>query len=361
MNPRLLASLFPLIAWPLGAAAQAVPAGYPADYARLIEAAEKEGTVTVYSSTDSKSVAGVLQAFQARYPKIKVDFVDQSSNELYTRFTSEAAAGQGTGDIAWAGADTAVKLFEDGIAAEYASPEIRNLPSYASWKNTAYAITYEPIVLIYNKRLVPAGDVPVTRQDFTKLLTTKRDTYSGKVGTYDAERNAAGIGFLGEDSRSFPDTAWPLFKAMGAANVKLFNSNGTMVERVASGEIAFAYNLAAANVAERMKTDPSIGMVLPCDYTLFLTRTAVISKKGRNPNAARVFLDFLLSKEGQQKLADKSIGSIRADVQNNPTLQRAAECKNAKALSPGPERLVVFDAAWRAGFLRQWKSALQTK
>lgn len=338
-----------------------MPAGYPADYAKLIEAAEKEGVVTVYSSTDSKSVAGMLQAFQARYPKIKVDFVDQSSNELYTRFTSEAAAGQGTGDIAWAGADTAVKLFDDGIATEYVSPEARNLPPHAIWKNAAFGVTYEPIVMVYNKRLVAPADVPVTRQDLTRLLTAKRDTYNGKIGTYDAERNAAGIGFLGEDSRSYPDTAWPLFRAMGAAGVKLFNSNGTMVERVASGEIALAYNLAAANVAERMKTDTSIGMVLPCDYTLYLTRTAVISKKGKHPNAARVFMDFMLSKEGQQKLADKSIGAIRTDVQNNPTLTRAAECRNAKPLAAGPERLVVFDPTWRAGFLRQWKSAIQPK
>jgi iron(III) transport system substrate-binding protein len=361
MSLRFTASLLSAMLVSTVACAQAIPAGYPADYARLIEAAQKEGAVAVYSSTDSKAVAGVIQAFQARYPRIQVDFVDQSSNEVYTRFTSEFAAGQGTGDIAWAGSDTAAKLIEDGIAAEYVSAESPNLPPYASWKNAAYAITYEPIVLIYNKRLVPAGDVPATRADLTRLLTTKRDAYQGKIGTYDAERNAAGIGFLGEDSRSFPDVAWPLFKAMGQAGVKLYNSNGTMVERVASGEIAMAYNLAAANVAERMKSDSSIGMVVPCDYTLYLTRTAVISKKARNPNAARVFLDFLLSKEGQQKLADKSIGTIRTDVQNNPVLQRAADCKNAKPLTPGPERLVVFDPTWRVGFLRQWKSAIQTK
>ncbi|WP_076999549.1 ABC transporter substrate-binding protein [Variovorax sp. KK3] len=343
------------------ASAQTVPTGYPKEYAKLVEAAEREGVVTVYSSTDSKSVAGLLQAFQARYPKIKVDFVDQSSNEIYTRFTSEAAAGQGTGDIGWAGSDTAVKLFHDGIAAEYVSPEARNVPDFAIWKNAAFAVTYEPIVTIYNKRMVPAGDVPATRQDLTRLLIDKRETYRGKVGTYDAERNAAGIGFLGEDSRSYPETAWPLFKALGQSGVKLFNSNGTMVERVASGEIALAYNLAAANVAERMKTDPSIGMILPCDYTLYLTRTVVLSKRGKHPNAAKVFLDFVLSKEGQQQMADKSIGSIRADVQNNPALRRAPECKNAKALTPGPERLIVFDPAWRIDFLRQWKAALQAK
>ncbi|WPG41207.1 ABC transporter substrate-binding protein [Variovorax sp. EBFNA2] len=343
------------------ASAQQVPDGYPAGYAELIRAAEKEGAVTIYSSTDSKSVAGVLQAFQGRYPKIKVEFVDQSSNEVYTRFTSEFAAGQGTGDLAWGGADTAVKLIEDGIAAEYTSPETGNLRPGANYRNAAYSITYEPIVMIYNKRLLPAADVPKTRQELTRVLTEKREAYRGKIGTYDVERSAAGIGFLGEDSRAFPDTAWPLFKAMAQADLKFFTSNGTMVERVASGEIALAYNLAAANIAERLKTDTTIGMIVPCDYTLYLTRTAIISKKAKHPNAAKVFLDYLLSKEGQQKLADKSIGSIRTDVQNNPVLQRPAECKNERALMPSPERLVVFDPVWRGGFLKQWKTVLQAK
>ena len=343
------------------ASAQQVPDGYPAGYAELISAAEKEGAVTIYSSTDSKSVAGVLQAFQARYPKIKVEFVDQSSNEVYTRFTSEFAAGQGTGDLAWGGSDTAVKLIEDGIAAEYTSPETRNLRAGANYKNAAYSITYEPIVMIYNKRLMPAADVPKTRQELTRVLTEKREVYRGKIGTYDVERSAAGVGFLGEDSRAFPDTAWPLFKAMAQADLKFFTSNGTMVERVASGEIALAYNLAAANVAERLKTDTTIGMIVPCDYTLYLTRTAVISKKAKHPNAAKVFLDYLLSKEGQQKLADKSIGSIRTDVQINPVLQRPSDCKNERALMPSPERLVVFDPVWRGGFLKQWKTVLQAK
>jgi len=341
--------------------AQAVPRGYPVEYAGLIAAAEKEGVVTVYSSTDSKSVAGVLQGFQARYPKIRIEFVDQSSNEVYTRFTSESAAGQGTGDIAWAGADTAVKLIEDGIVAEYVSPETPHLRPGAAFRNAAYAITYEPIVMVYNRRLMPEVDVPKTRQDLTRLLSQKREAYRGKIGTYDVERSAAGIGFLGEDSRAFPDIAWPLFKAMAQAEMKLFTSNGTMVERVASGEIALAYDLAAANVAERMKTDATIGMVVPCDFTLYLTRTAIISNKAKHPNAAKVFIDYLLSQEGQQKLADKSIGSIRQDVQINPVLQPAAECSNARALTPGPERLVVFDPAWRVGFLRQWKSLLQAK
>jgi iron(III) transport system substrate-binding protein len=360
MRLQAAASL-PLLLLATWATAQNLPSGYPAEYARIIEAAEKEGVVTIYSSTDSKSVAGVIQSFQARYPKIKVEYVDQSSNEVYTRFTSEAAAGQGTGDIAWAGADTAVKLMDDGIAAEYVSPETRNLMPGAAYKNAAYAITYEPIVMIYNKRMLAAADVPKTRQDLTRLLTEKREVFRGKVGTYDVERSAAGIAFLGEDTRAYPETAWALFKAMGQAQMKLFTSNGTMVERVASGEIALAYNLAAANVAERMKTDSTIGMVLPCDFTLYLTRTAIISNKAKHPNSARVFLDYVLSKEGQQKLADKSIGSIRPDVQNNPALQRAAECTKVKALTPSPERLVVFDPTWRAGFLRQWKGVLQAK
>ena len=56
--------------------------------------------------------------------------------------------------------DLQVKLVADGQAATYPSPEIKSLPKWAVWKEAAYGTTYEPITFVYNKRLVPEGDVP---------------------------------------------------------------------------------------------------------------------------------------------------------------------------------------------------------
>ena len=85
--------------------------------------------------------------------------------------------------------DLQMKLAADGLAAVYKSPESGALPEWAHWKDMVYATTFEPIAIVYNKRLVPAEDVPKTHADFTKLLTTKADKYQKKVTTYDAEKS----------------------------------------------------------------------------------------------------------------------------------------------------------------------------
>lgn len=127
------------------AQAQTLPAGYPADYSKVIEAAKKEGTVTVYSTTDSKAAAPLIKDFEALYG-IKIEYNDLNSTELYNRIIAESAAGTGTGDISWSSApDLQVKLAADGLAMAYASPEIPSLPKWSVMENMAYGTTYEQI------------------------------------------------------------------------------------------------------------------------------------------------------------------------------------------------------------------------
>ena len=99
-----------------GALAQ-VPAGYPADYAALIEAAKKEGSVVVYSTTDAKAAGPLIKDFETLYG-IKVEYNDLNSTELYNRVIAESASGQGTADLAWSSApDLQIKLAADKLEA----------------------------------------------------------------------------------------------------------------------------------------------------------------------------------------------------------------------------------------------------
>ncbi len=72
------------------ALAQAVPAGYPADYAQTIAAAKKEGKVVIYSALDTKAAQPLIKDFSALYPGVKVEYTDLNSTELYNRFIAEA-------------------------------------------------------------------------------------------------------------------------------------------------------------------------------------------------------------------------------------------------------------------------------
>src|SRR5437762_11076284 len=125
------------------ALAQTVPAGYPADYAQTIAAANKEGKVVIYSALDTKAAQPLVKDFQALYPSIKVEYNDMNSTEMYNRFIAEVASGQGSADVMWSSAmDLQVKLVDDGQAMNYASPEAGKLPTWAVYKNQAYGTTY---------------------------------------------------------------------------------------------------------------------------------------------------------------------------------------------------------------------------
>src|SRR5438876_1700462 len=166
-----------------GAWAQ-LPAGYPADYAKSVDAAKKEGKVVVYSTTDAKLVTPLIKDFEAAFPGVKVEYTDLNSTEVYNRFVSENAANATSADAVWSSAmDLQMKLAADGLAAPYKSPESAALPDWARWKDTVYATTFEPIAIVYNKRLVPPEDVPTTHADLTKPLTTTTETYQKKIPT----------------------------------------------------------------------------------------------------------------------------------------------------------------------------------
>ncbi|MEO8080949.1 MAG: ABC transporter substrate-binding protein, partial [Caldimonas sp.] len=170
-----------------------VPAGYPAAYGDTIAAAKKEGKVVIYSTTDTKSAEPLLKDFQVLYPGISVEYNDMNSTEIYNRFISERAANAGSADVLWSSAmDLQMKLVSDGGAMTYASPEIGQVPAWAVWKNEAFGTTYEPIAIVYNKRLLTGDEIPQSHADMARVLTQKQDKLKGKVTTYDIEKSGVG-------------------------------------------------------------------------------------------------------------------------------------------------------------------------
>ncbi len=343
-----------------GAYAQ-VPQGYPADYAKVVEAAKKEGRVVVYATTDRVAANPLIKDFQAAFPGIQVEYSDLNSTELYNRFIAEVAAGA-TGDVLWSSAmDLQVKLAADGNAATYASPEIAALPKWAVWQNQAYGTTYEPITFVYNKRLVPAADVPADHGALLKLIAAKPDAYKGKLTAYDPEKSGVGFLFVNEDVKNFPQ-AWDLFRAFGKTNIKLYTSAGAMIERVTSGEHTLAYGIFGSYALGRSKKAPNLGIITPKDYTLVTSRVAFISAKAKNPNAAKLFLDYLLSKRAQTIVANEAeLYSLREDVVGVATIKKVAEQIGDKVrpVPIGPELLTNLDEGKRLAFLKQWQAAMK--
>ena len=339
-----------------------VPPGYPASYGDVITAAKKEGKVVVYSSTDTVAANPLIKDFQALYPGISVEYNDMNTTEIYNRFISERAAGGGSADVLWSSSmDLQIKLVSDGHALAYASPEVASMPPWSIWKNEAFGTTYEPIAIVYNKRLVTGDDIPQTRADMLRLFAQKADKFNGKVTTYDIEKSGVGFMLITQDSKHNP-AFWEFVKALGAIGPRFQSSSGTMMERISSGENVLGYNIFASYAVLRAKKDPSIGYVLPKDYTLVMSRVQFISKSAKNPNAAKLWLDYVLSKRGQSIIANQAdLGSIRSDVEGEMTAAGLAKTlgSSVRPIPVNAELLVYLDQTKRLDFLKQWQAAIK--
>ena len=338
------------------------PEGYPQDYSAIVDAAKKEGKLVVYSVTSA--VPLLLEDFQKLYPDIKLEYVSGDTGPLYDQIVNEAKASsppfRSTADVVWSSAmDLQLKLVADGFAAPYESPEIPNIPNWSVWNNQAFGTSCEPIGFAYNKELVDEAEVPHSRADLVKLLTEKAEKYKGKITTFHPEKSGLGYLLATQDLINAPDEFPKLAKALGDSGVFLGSGTGAQFTRLSEGSSLIGYNMLTSYAAGRAKKDhPKLGYVLPKDYTLLLTRVMFITKYAAHPNAAKLWVDYLLSKRGQEMLVASDLGSLRKDVS-----QATTPCGEAMgmgdAMKPIPVSegaLEYLDAKKRDEFMAQWKS-----
>jgi iron(III) transport system substrate-binding protein len=317
--------------------------------------------VVIYSTMDIEAAEPLLAGFRGTHPHVAITYHDLNSIELYDRFLSEVESGQGSADLLFSSAmDLQMKLVNDGYARAYESPEAAVLPPWAVWRNEAFGVTFEPAVMVYNRDLVPAADVPKTRFDLAALLREKPKAYFGRVATYDPERSGLGFLFATQDAEQ-SNAIWTLLRGFGVSGVKLYSTTGAILERIVSGRFAIAYNLLGSYARARAKDHPNLGIVLPTDYTLVMSRIALIPKRAPHPRAAEMFLDFLLSEMGQRIIADKAqLYSIHPNVTGEATAAglRKSVGDRLRPIRVGPGLLVYLDQAKRQKFFRQWQRAL---
>jgi iron(III) transport system substrate-binding protein len=354
MAAALLASAF------RGAdAASPLPVGYPRSYRDIVAAAVKEKRVVVYANADLDGAADLIGEFMAAYPGVTVVYRNLDATDLYDRFVNESAKGEISADLVWSSAmDRQAKLINDGYAQAYGSPEKPNLPDWAVWRNEGWGTTAEPIVFAYNRDLLPAGDVPQTHDAFEHLLRTRPEAYHGKVATYDPTLSGVGFLFLAQDVSVSRDT-WKLIRALGHVAPGLYTSTSAMIDKLDTGEHLIAYNAIGSYVLERMKGNPSLGIVFPSDYTHVMSRIAFIARDARHPNAARLFLDYLLSQRGQALLGRRSLSPVRNDMLHTDVPTPRPE--QVQAIRVGQGLLANLDQLKRNRFLREWRSALGLK
>ena len=150
--------------------------------------------------------------------------------------------------------------------------------------------------------------MPQSHADLVKLLTHEGRQVQGQGHDLRHREVAASASCsITQDSKYNPQF-WELVKALGARRLRAVQSStGTMLERITSGENLIGYNVLGSYALRcaRRRTRRSASCC-PKDYTLVLSRVMFIVKTAKNPNAAKLWVDYILSKRGQTIIANQS-------------------------------------------------------
>ncbi len=318
-------------------------------------------TLLIYSSLDEAIALPLIEAFQDANPEVAIDYEELQTRDIYERIIQETDDAGVTADFAFSSAmDLQVKLVNDGYAAQLELAASASLPSWAIWRDAAFGVTFEPAVIVYHKPSFAGSEPPRTRAALGSLLKERADSLYGRIGTYDIERSGLGLFFLARDREHNRDI-WSLVRAMGATGVKLYSNSSAILERVADGRFALGYNILGSYAESWAVRNPDLGIILPADYTVVMSRIGLVPEAARAPQLGARFLAYLISLEGQRVLARAArLPALHPELEGPNTVSelRHQYGTRLRPVPVGPGLLVYLDQVKRERLIREWNKAL---
>ena len=275
----------------------------------VIEGAKKEGQLVYYTGMDLEQATFFAQEFGKKYPFVKPEIFRLNSEKLVIKYLTEARANAYRADVFQTSVIQISQLKQEGLLQNYVSSQGSVYPGgFKDRDGSWYAFYTLPYVIGYNTSLIPSNEAPKRYED---LLNPK---WKGKIS------------LEGEAYQWF----FHLLKIMGKEKGldfmrKLSQQNPRMqtgsllLQAVISGEVPISVVLNSNQVEYNRRTKGA-----PIDWVRFngptITAFNAISilAKAPHPNAARLFIDFSLSKEGQGIIQKFNRVPARPDVPPDP-------------------------------------------
>jgi iron(III) transport system substrate-binding protein len=266
--------------------------------AALIQAARKEGKVVWYTSLAIPSSTAIAHYFQNKYKGIEVEVHRSGSQRVLQRTMQEATAGIKNGDIIHTSDAGHFELLKDkGLLLKFTPAAVAPFPD--GFKDKAgfyYGMRATLSVIAYNPKIVTEKDAPKTWKD---LLNTR---WSGKEVT--AHPGYSGI-IMTHVLALVNAYGWDYFRDLAKNKVHITQSANDPAGVVASGERPIGVNGAEYFYYKTQKQGNPIKIVYPKEGVPLVVSPTAIAKDAPHPNAAKLFTEFMFSKESQQLLADK--------------------------------------------------------
>jgi iron(III) transport system substrate-binding protein len=293
-----------------------VPDYYPSTYTKdVIDKAKTEGgELTIYSNTSEENWAPIFRDFKKKYPFVKkLSANDLDSDEVFQKVLSEQSTGSSPVDLAVSNASSAWATFAErpGTLTEYKSPELSKLPDFATLLPGVYAMSTDPMTIAYNTSIVTKA--PKSMKDLAAMVKADPGTFKGKVTVRDPESS---FGFT--VTKAFTDAnpeGWAALEDI-LPSAKPETSSGTQLEKLVSGEYAAGFFISGGPAFPVVADSKGlVNVVYPGDGTTVLPRGIGIAADAPHPATAKLFVDFVLSDEGQRAVAEGGLSSFREGIE----------------------------------------------
>ena len=259
-----------------------------------IEAAKKEGKVVVYGAQVPQAMEGLHKAFKAKYG-IEVEYWRGSSTGVAERALSEFRAGKPGYDVIEGNRGVQLIMRDEGLFTKYIPPSSQKFP--AQFKEKDGMITpwrALPISILYNTEMVKPNEAPKT---FDDLLSPK---WTGKISMPDPTRHTTTAQFLWNLSKFKGDKWLDYVKALAKQQPILVESLAPVTTTIIKGETPVGITY----IKHMKQYKGPLGYVLMDKY-LTDPNYMSLSAKTTRPNAARLYIEFVCSAEGQKAAADE--------------------------------------------------------
>ncbi|MEF2550793.1 ABC transporter substrate-binding protein [Aurantimonas sp. A2-1-M11] len=265
----------------------------------------QSGKLVLYTSQPNEDAQATVDAFEAKHPDVDVEWVRDGTTKVMAKLQAEFAAGNPQPDVLF---------IADSVTMEGLKRDDRLMP-YADADTTGFAEgLFDTDKTYFSTKLITTGIVNNTRSEMTPASWKDlvKPEAEGQTTMPSPLTSGAALVHLATLTQN-PDLGWDYVAALAENGTTASGGNGGILKAVAGGEKAYGVIVDFLPIREAANGSP-VNFVFPEEGVSAVTEPVAILKTAQNPEAAKAFIDFILSEDGQKLAASQGYLPAREGV-----------------------------------------------
>ena len=264
----------------------------------------KEHKLVIYTSMKDTLIGGIVEGFKKEHPNIEVEYQTAGAGKLMNKIAEERRNGKIQADVIWTSeVPDFYQMKEDGLLAEYRPQAFKDIlnpfPDYDGFFTAARLGTLG-IVINTDKVAAP----PVSWEDLAS-----KELYKNSFGIADPALSGTAFMSIALLKKQF---GWGYVERLHKHGAVKCEGSSQVIERTVSGELAACLGVDYI-AASKIDGGAHLAMVYPKEMIVVPSPIAIF-KSTDDMDAAKAFVEYMLGKEAQQKIADVGTIPVRTDV-----------------------------------------------